>query len=250
MSFFPSMSFSCFPAACVYDVDLSAEKLFLFLCCFSFFVFFFFILSPGYRDETDEAMDEVLDVLGIEDLTEEVFEEARRRDMLRKLKADRTDLAGDVKKLLRALLGRPSRGGVRRKDFLPRSSDPSLPSFSLAWSEDDRKRLSANNGRSHRQDTAKDAMKCAPLELSIFSVSSSTFPPFFESLTVVRLYQNHPPFFFTLFSFYQNFLIHLSSSLSFVSCSWLLASVSLHAFPCPSPPTAEEICTLHSPRSG
>lgn len=51
-------------------------------------------------------MDEVLDALGIEDLTEEVMEEARKRDMLRKLQADRTDLAADVKKLLRALLGK------------------------------------------------------------------------------------------------------------------------------------------------
>ncbi|PHJ20252.1 s1 rna binding domain-containing protein [Cystoisospora suis] len=75
-------------------------------------------VQAGYRDETDDAMDEVLDALGIEDLTEDVLEEARKRDMLRKLQADRTDLAGDVKKLLRALLTQRSRPEVQRFEEL------------------------------------------------------------------------------------------------------------------------------------
>ncbi|CBZ55830.1 putative GTPase regulator [Neospora caninum Liverpool] len=69
--------------------------------------------TKSYRDETDEAFDEVLSALGIEDLTEEVLEEARKRQMLRKLQADRSDLAGDVKKILRSLVAQRDRQEVR-----------------------------------------------------------------------------------------------------------------------------------------
>ncbi|PFH38376.1 S1 RNA binding domain-containing protein [Besnoitia besnoiti] len=70
-------------------------------------------VKAGYRDETDDAFDEVLSALGIEDLTQEVLEEARQRQILRKLQADRTDLAGDVKKILHALVSQKDREEVR-----------------------------------------------------------------------------------------------------------------------------------------
>ncbi|KEP59917.1 UNVERIFIED_CONTAM: S1 RNA binding domain-containing protein [Hammondia hammondi] len=70
-------------------------------------------VKAGYRDDTDDAFDEVLSALGIEDLTEEVLEEARKRQILRKLQADRSDLAGDVKKILRSLVAQRDRHEVR-----------------------------------------------------------------------------------------------------------------------------------------
>ncbi|KYF48981.1 S1 RNA binding domain-containing protein, partial [Toxoplasma gondii ARI] len=70
-------------------------------------------VKAGYRDETDDAFDEVLSALGIEDLTEEVLEEARKRQILQKLQADRSDLAGDVKKILRSLVAQRDRHEVQ-----------------------------------------------------------------------------------------------------------------------------------------